>query len=289
MSDAIVKKDFAVTDMQIMAHAIAKSNLFGIKTQEQALALCLIAQAEGRHPALAALDYHIINNKPSKSAKAIQRDFISAGGKIEWHESNDEVCDATFSHPQGGTLRVVWDMDKARQADLLGKGNWNKYPAAMLRARCVSEGCDAVCPGMAGLYPPEIVSDFSDEIKNVTPKKAEVLNEQTGEVIEVPAPTSATKEPLPVTSPDLERSLQHQEIKDRLKEVLSALHASNGMWTETEYFKDLIGKDNAKLEHIDLAKTDRQMDKLEECLKTAEKWLKEGIPSVSIEEPPYNG
>jgi hypothetical protein len=43
-----------------MASAIAKSGLFGMKTPDQALALMLIAQAEGMHPAIAARDYHVI-------------------------------------------------------------------------------------------------------------------------------------------------------------------------------------------------------------------------------------
>jgi hypothetical protein len=45
-----------LSDIERMAGAIAKSGLFGMKTPDQALALMLIAQAEGMHPALAARD-----------------------------------------------------------------------------------------------------------------------------------------------------------------------------------------------------------------------------------------
>ena len=38
-------------EVQGMAAAIAKSGLFGMKTPDQALALMLVAQAEGQHPA----------------------------------------------------------------------------------------------------------------------------------------------------------------------------------------------------------------------------------------------
>ena len=43
-----------IADIERMAVAVAKSGLFGMKTPEQAIALMLIAQAEGMHPAIAA-------------------------------------------------------------------------------------------------------------------------------------------------------------------------------------------------------------------------------------------
>ena len=66
-----------VSDMERMARAFAASKLFGVTNPEQALALCLVAQAEGRHPATAAQDYNIIQGRPAKKADAMLRDFIS--------------------------------------------------------------------------------------------------------------------------------------------------------------------------------------------------------------------
>jgi hypothetical protein len=43
-------------DMQQMADTIARSSLFGMKNYEQALALMLVAQAEGQHPATITVD-----------------------------------------------------------------------------------------------------------------------------------------------------------------------------------------------------------------------------------------
>src|SRR5580765_9092326 len=81
-------------DMERLAAAIAKSGLFGMKTPEQALVLMAIAQAEGRHPALAARDYDIVSNRPAKKAEAMMRDFLAAGGRVEWHVLTDELADA---------------------------------------------------------------------------------------------------------------------------------------------------------------------------------------------------
>ena len=47
-------------DQERMTNAIAKSGLFGMKDPTTVLALMAVAQAEGRHPASVAKDYHII-------------------------------------------------------------------------------------------------------------------------------------------------------------------------------------------------------------------------------------
>ena len=166
----------AVSDIRQMAEAVAKSGLFGMKTTDQAMALMLIAHAEGLHPAIAARDYHIIQGRPSKSAEAMQRSFLALGGKIEWNDLTDEKCSATFSHPQGGTVTVEWDLARAKRAGLEGKDNWKKHPRQMLRARVVSEGVRTVHPGAtSGMYTPEEVKDFDE------PKKVRVKVEKTEE------------------------------------------------------------------------------------------------------------
>ena len=188
----------SVPDMERMARAIVESGLFGVRTVPQALTLMWLAQAEGRHPVLAARDYHIIEGKPSKTAEAMMRDFLSARGTVEWHELSDGVADATFSHPHGGEVRIQWDMDRARRAGLLGrKGDmWAKYPRQMLRSRCVSEGIRTVGPmATSGLYVPEEVGDYEPRkprgMKDVTPPpeepeapQADIVDADTGEVLD---------------------------------------------------------------------------------------------------------
>lgn len=150
-----------ISRIERMADAVAKSGLFGLKTKDQAMALMLVAESEGRHPASAAKDYHIINNNPSKKAEAMLRDFLLAGGKVEWHEINDKKADATFSHKDGGTARIDWTIERANTAGLTANNNWKKYPRAMLRSRVVSEGVRTIYPAAtSGMYVPEEVQDF---------------------------------------------------------------------------------------------------------------------------------
>lgn len=148
-------------DMEKMAACMANSGLFGVKNPVQALALMLIAQAEGMHPATAARDYHVIQGRPSLKADAMLARFQAAGGKVEWHEYTETVCAATFSHPAGGSVEIEWTIEMAKKASLTGKDVWKQYPRAMLRARVISEGIRTVYPGvLAGMYTPEEVRDM---------------------------------------------------------------------------------------------------------------------------------
>ena len=150
-------------DMEKMATVIAQWGLFGVKNPTQALALMLLSQAEGLHPATAARDYHVIQGRPTLKADTMLARFQAAGGSVEWHDYTDKIVRATFSHPRGGKVTVAWTLETAKEAELAGKDMWKKFPRAMLRARVISEGIRTVFPGvLAGMYTPEEAKDMLD-------------------------------------------------------------------------------------------------------------------------------
>lgn len=161
---AVMKFD----EMERLADYMAKSNLFGIKTKEQAISLMALSQAEGLHPAIAARDYHIVQGgRPTLKADAMMARFQGAGGKVEWKEYTDKVVTGIFSHPQGGKVEITWTIEMAKAAGLFKNNVWSQYPRQMLRARTISEGIRTIYPGVAvGIYTPEEVEDFVD----VTPE-----------------------------------------------------------------------------------------------------------------------
>ena len=157
MTNALVP----VADIEKMAVAIAKSKMFGMKTADEAFALMLIAQAEGMHPAIAARDYHVIQGRPTLKADAMLARFQNAGGKVQWDVYTDAEVTGTFSHPQGGSLKLTWTFAQAKSIGLTGKDNWKNYPRAMLRARCISEGIRTVYPGcVVGTYTAEEIEEI---------------------------------------------------------------------------------------------------------------------------------
>lgn len=133
-----------------MAGYIVRSKLFGAKDESQAMSLMLLAQAEGMHPMSAIQDFDIVQGRPARKTHSILARFQAAGGSVAWEEINATRACGTFSHRQGGSLRVEWTFDQAKKVGLTGKDNWKNYPQAMLRARCIAEGVRAVFPGAIG-------------------------------------------------------------------------------------------------------------------------------------------
>lgn len=178
MSNAVVQfqpqqaviPNFTMSDMERVALAIAKGGLFGSNDPNAVLTLCMLAQAEGQHPAVVFRDYHIISGKPAKKAEAMHRDFLAAGGRIEWHRCDDECADATFSHPQGGSMRITWDNARVQQAQLTGNAMHKKYPRQMKRSRVISEGVRSVYPmATSGLYETGEIQDIVTQDAPATP------------------------------------------------------------------------------------------------------------------------
>jgi len=140
-------------EMEKMALSTAKSGLFGLKSEHQALTLMLLAQSENMHPIKAIMEYDIINGKPSLKATTILARFQQSGGKIEWIETSDKKAIAKFTHEKGGTITIEWTIERANKAGLLDNPTWKKYPNQMLRARCIPEGVRAIYPAcLSGLY-----------------------------------------------------------------------------------------------------------------------------------------
>jgi hypothetical protein len=169
MNNQIVVHNQSVSDIETMAKAITKSGLFGIKSPEQAVALMLVAQSEGRHPASVASEFDIIQGRPALKSQAALARFQAAGGKIQWTSRGPSKCSAKFAHAQGGELEITWTMERANAAGLTGKATWRQYPDQMLSARVVAEGVRAVFPAcLNGVYLAEEVQDFDSKPTKVS-------------------------------------------------------------------------------------------------------------------------
>jgi hypothetical protein len=226
-----------MTEMERMAVAVSKSGLFGVNTPDQALALMLVAQAEGRHPASAAKEYHIIKGRPALKADAMLARFQQAGGSVSWEERTDAKVSAKFSHPQGGELVVTWTLEDAKRAGLASGDNWRKYPRQMLSARVVSEGVRAVFPSVvSGLYTPEEVQDFDTK----APIKVEKPVIKVEEPIAAEIVEEAPKE-LPQSAYDMLFSMMDSDgvSEDHL---LHFLYAKKAIKTRDIYIFDLSEK-----------------------------------------------
>lgn len=224
MSDIVVREEsksaMALSEMKAMADSIAKSGLFAMKTPEQALALMLISQANGQHPARACQEYSIIQGRAALSSQAMLAKFQQAGGRVKWIERTDRVAEAEFSHEAGGTLKVRWTIEQATKIGLAGKDNWKNYPRQMLSARVIAEGVRAILPGVIlGFYAPEEVQDFAPEHDAPVPEKV---------VIRAPMPLPAPKPPAqePTHEPEEVEAVVVEEPAKPMPSIAKAVEAA---------------------------------------------------------------
>jgi len=185
-----------------MANIFAESKLFGLQTVEQAAAVCLKAQAEGRHPASAANDYHVLDTKGgiklTLKAEVMLARFQLAGGTVKWLEHTDAKVTGEFYHPSGGTLIVTWDNARVQQAGL-GGGTHSKYPRQMKMWRVAAEAIRALFPAvLGGVYSDWEVRDF-DLPAQPAPAQSDYQEvEAKPEVLPPPANKPAAKRKLKV-------------------------------------------------------------------------------------------
>ncbi len=241
--------EWGLEQIEKAAKYIAQSGLFGVKDPVQAVALMLLAQAEGTHPVRAVQEYHIINGRPALRADAMLARFLAAGGRVEWHALTDERAEATFSHPQGGTVRLAWTLEDAKRAGLLDKrdSNWHKYPRAMLRARLISEGVRTVYPGVAtGVYTPEEVMDLP-------------------EPAQVPAPSPATAEPVEPAAAASGDGGEAKRPTNKLFRLLGALLERVGLTREDApgYISAVIGREIHSAREMTREEVSRAIDHLQ--------------------------
>jgi hypothetical protein len=155
-----------LSELERMAASIAKSGMFACKTPEAALTLCLVAQAEGIHPAQALMDYDLIQGKPALKSAAMLARFQRGGGKVTWLQASDAVVEGKFEHPSCGAPVVVkWDDARLKTAGLGDAAMHKKFGQQMKRARCITEGIRATAPQCIplGMYTVEETQDIAAE------------------------------------------------------------------------------------------------------------------------------
>jgi hypothetical protein len=121
----------------------------------------------GLSPMAAITGIHIIEGKPSASSGLISALVRRAGHRLRV-TGNDREATARIVRADDPdfTFEAKWTLDRAKAADLLGKGTWKKYPAAMLKARAISEVARDACEeALFGLHytPEELGADVDED------------------------------------------------------------------------------------------------------------------------------
>jgi len=262
-----------LADLEKMAGYIAASGLFGVKKKEEAIALMLLAQAEGQHPATIAQEYDIIQGRAARKTHSIVARFQRSGGTIKWIELSDTCAKATFTHPAGGSVTIDWTMERAKKTmvwnvkkdafeALADRPAYKNYGRALLRSRCCSEGIRAVFPaatgGMLSEYEAEDADDMATIHGNTVPMPTERVVEPAAAAGSVKPTVSdaeiiseTAKPPASTPQPAAAAGSAKPTIQDCMRLLDDAgEHPDHAMPTILELRKHLSAEDVSKLDDL---------------------------------------
>lgn len=115
-------------------------------------------QTLGVAPLTAVQSIHVINGKPTASADLIAGLVRRAGHKLRVNgDDKRAVAQIIRADDPEFTFEVVWTIERAQAAKLTGKDTWKNFPAAMLKARAITEVARAACSEIlqGTIYTPE--------------------------------------------------------------------------------------------------------------------------------------
>lgn len=164
-----------------------------IKTPQQAVIIALKGKELGIPPLQAFAQISVVNGKPTISAELmlalIYKNIPTA--EIQFKQNDDKVSEIHARRNSNQDFAVFkFTIEDAKKAQLLGKDVWQKYPAAMLRARNITAMARALfADAIAG------ASYTAEELEDIPQKPQEPINVTPTESKETtrPAPEQRVK------------------------------------------------------------------------------------------------
>lgn len=158
-----------VNDKLALAVKLADSSMLPASFRKQPANLLWAmeyARSIGVDMMTAVTSIHVIEGKPTASADLIAALVRRAGHKLRVWGDDKQACATIIrsDDPHFEGFSVTWTMDRAKAAGLAGKSVWRSFPAAMLRARAITEvarmACSEALHGV--IYTPEEVGAVVD-------------------------------------------------------------------------------------------------------------------------------
>ena len=131
----------------------------GIRNSDDAFMIVMTGAELGLGPMASIRNLHIIKGKVTMSAELMLARLLAQDVTSEWVTATNEEAELLLTRPDSKPHRETFTMADARRAQLVKSGgNWDKYPKAMLRARCISAAARAYAPDLmagGGVYTPD--------------------------------------------------------------------------------------------------------------------------------------
>lgn len=260
---AVAHTSDSIDDMIQWSRAMAAGDLLPAQYRQKPANLMFAAEyadALGISRIHALTSIAVINGRPSPSADLMAAMVRKAGHRLRvTGDDSHAVAELIRADDPEFVFRAEWDMGKAKQADLLDKpGPWRQYPAAMLKARAISEvvrmGAQEVMAG--GIYTPEELGARVDASGNPTsyPVRAEARRADRPATRPLAERLSAPGGEEPAEAVDVDAMAEEAAAADSM-EALTAVHdrARTALGAGTlapDEFEDLRTVLNARAEDL---------------------------------------
>lgn len=170
-----------------------------ISTPEQAIIIMLKGRELGIPPMQAFSSIAVVNGKPTMSSELMLSMIYKniPGAVVNFLETTVSTCIIEAKRPHGKPAKFEFNIEDAKKAGLTSKGPWMSYPAAMLRARCISAMARAMFPdALNGVsYTAEELGAETIEVEGVV--ISEPLKKEPPIVESKPIPVVSKKEAEP--------------------------------------------------------------------------------------------
>jgi hypothetical protein len=184
---------------ETMGEWFACSGLFGCSKKEQGYILAMVCLSENMTPREVIETYHLVTipgegTKLSMRSVAMLGRYRKAGGKCQWLDTTGKIAKARFTYRENDS---IWEysIDEAKAMGKADLTNYKKWPAAMLRARLVSNTLRMIAPEVVGgLYvkeelissgkEPEMKQAVAVEVSKTEPNTEEAEIAQLEEILE---------------------------------------------------------------------------------------------------------
>lgn len=183
-----------MADVFKLADALARADGFVPRAyvgRPDAIAAVILTGVElGMGPMEAMRSIHVIEGKPTMSAELMLARARRAGVRTRWIKTDDTIATIAVTVPGDSEPQTLsFSVADAQRAGVAGKGNWSKFPAAMLRARAISAAMRAFCPEVLGASVYESDSgELSDGVPSVEVRAVTLPAEPVGVVATADVP-----------------------------------------------------------------------------------------------------
>lgn len=232
MSDLVKATPNVLAAKIAYAERLAQAGLLPAAYRSQpANVLLIVEQAEALGiPVMTALNgVHVIDGKPTISPALMSALVRRAGHKLRvTGDDVHAVAEIVRADDPAFTFRSEWTLDRAKKAGLAGRGSWGKYPAAMLKARAISEVCRDACQEVvAGVYTPEelgaeVVVDVDGDVVAAVPQAATQPVHEPVEDVDDDVVDAVLVDDSPTWDERISAADSLDELRDLYRELISA-------------------------------------------------------------------